>query len=109
MRPRFPGYIEFQSRGSELIRDGLRRADRRAPACSTASTRSGARRFPLELSCDTARIADSDVRFTIDGHVATIVLDRPAKLNAVTPAMADEVVEALPSLRRAIPRSARSC
>ena len=38
--------------------------------------------------------ADSNVRFTIDGHVATIVLDRPAKLNAVTPAMADEVVEA---------------
>ena len=23
VRPRFPGYIEFQSRGSELIRDGL--------------------------------------------------------------------------------------
>jgi len=38
--------------------------------------------------------ADTDVRFTIEGHVATIVLDRPAKLNAVTPAMADEVVEA---------------
>lgn len=38
--------------------------------------------------------ADSSVRFSIKGHVATIVLDRPAKLNAVTPAMADEVVEA---------------
>lgn len=36
----------------------------------------------------------TDVRFTTDGHVATIVLDRPAKLNAVTPAMAAEVVEA---------------
>ena len=23
VRPRFPGYIEFQSRGSQLIRDGL--------------------------------------------------------------------------------------
>ena len=36
----------------------------------------------------------SDVRFTISGHVATIVLDRPAKLNAVTPAMAGEIVAA---------------
>ena len=35
-----------------------------------------------------------DVRFTIEGRVATIVLDRPAKLNAVTPAMAAEVVDA---------------
>jgi enoyl-CoA hydratase len=39
-------------------------------------------------------ITDSTIRFTVDGHVATIVLDRPAKLNAVTPAMADAVVEA---------------
>jgi enoyl-CoA hydratase len=37
---------------------------------------------------------DPDVRFTVDGHVATIVLDRSAKLNAVTPAMAAAVVEA---------------
>ncbi len=36
----------------------------------------------------------TDVRFTVEGQVATIVLDRPAKLNAVTPAMAGEVVEA---------------
>ena len=36
----------------------------------------------------------TDVRFSIEGQVATIVLDRPAKLNAVTPAMAAEVVEA---------------
>jgi enoyl-CoA hydratase/carnithine racemase len=35
-----------------------------------------------------------DVRFTVEGHVATIVLDRPAKLNAVTPEMADAVVAA---------------
>jgi enoyl-CoA hydratase/carnithine racemase len=42
----------------------------------------------------TSHDAATDVRFTIEGHVATIVLDRPAKLNAVTPAMADEVVEA---------------
>ena len=34
------------------------------------------------------------VRFTVEGHVATIVLDRPAKLNAVTPEMADAVVAA---------------
>ena len=33
VRPRFPGYIEFQSRGSELIRDGLaERAPRPPPA-----------------------------------------------------------------------------
>jgi enoyl-CoA hydratase/carnithine racemase len=38
--------------------------------------------------------AGPDVRFTIDGQVATIVLDRPAKLNSVTPAMAAEVVDA---------------
>jgi enoyl-CoA hydratase/carnithine racemase len=42
----------------------------------------------------TPHATDSDVSFTIAGHVATIVLDRTAKLNAVTPAMADEVVEA---------------
>ncbi len=35
---------------------------------------------------------ETDVRFTLDGHVATIGLDRPAKLNAVTPAMAAELV-----------------
>ena len=32
--------------------------------------------------------------------MATIVLDRPAKLNAVTPAMADAIVAGLPALRR---------
>jgi enoyl-CoA hydratase/carnithine racemase len=36
----------------------------------------------------------SGVGFAIDGHVATIMLDRPAKLNAVTPAMAEEIVAA---------------
>lgn len=36
----------------------------------------------------------SHVRFAVEGHVATIVLDRPAKLNAVTPEMADAVVAA---------------
>jgi enoyl-CoA hydratase len=34
------------------------------------------------------------VHFTVEGNVATIVLDRPAKLNAVTPEMADAVVAA---------------
>jgi enoyl-CoA hydratase/carnithine racemase len=34
------------------------------------------------------------VRLSVDAHVATIVLNRPAKLNAVTPAMAGEIVEA---------------
>ena len=38
--------------------------------------------------------AGADVRFSVEGQVATIVLDRPAKLNAVTPAMADEIVAA---------------
>jgi enoyl-CoA hydratase len=32
--------------------------------------------------------------FTIDGHVATITLDRPEKLNAATPAMSKAIVEA---------------
>jgi enoyl-CoA hydratase len=38
--------------------------------------------------------AGGDVRFSVEGQVATIVVDRPAKLNAVTPAMADEIVAA---------------
>ena len=38
--------------------------------------------------------AMSDVRVSVEGRVATIVLDRPAKLNAVTPAMAGEIVAA---------------
>lgn len=33
-----------------------------------------------------------DVRLDIDGPVATLLLDRPAKLNAVTPEMTDEIV-----------------
>ncbi|WP_421724801.1 enoyl-CoA hydratase/isomerase family protein [Bauldia sp.] len=33
-----------------------------------------------------------DVTFSVDGHVATITLNRPAKLNAVTPEMADAIV-----------------
>ena len=32
-----------------------------------------------------------DVLFSIDGHVATIVLNRPQKLNAVTPEMAKAI------------------
>jgi enoyl-CoA hydratase/carnithine racemase len=34
-----------------------------------------------------------DILFQVDGHVATIVLNRPQKLNAVTPEMADAIVE----------------
>jgi enoyl-CoA hydratase/carnithine racemase len=37
---------------------------------------------------------ETDVRVVVDGGVATITLDRPAKLNAVTPAMAAEIVAA---------------
>ena len=33
-----------------------------------------------------------DIAFAVDGHVATITLNRPAKLNAVTPDMADAIV-----------------
>ncbi|WP_027135664.1 enoyl-CoA hydratase/isomerase family protein [Geminicoccus roseus] len=36
-----------------------------------------------------------DVRFEIDGPVAMITLNRPAKLNAVTPEMADAIVAAV--------------
>jgi enoyl-CoA hydratase len=36
-----------------------------------------------------------DVNFEVDGAVATITLNRPAKLNAVTPAMADAIVAAV--------------
>ena len=36
-----------------------------------------------------------NLRFTIDGRVATILIDRPDKLNAMTPAMADALVAAV--------------
>ena len=36
-----------------------------------------------------------EILFTVDGAVATITLNRPAKLNAVTPDMADAIVAAV--------------
>jgi enoyl-CoA hydratase len=36
-----------------------------------------------------------DVRFETDGHLAVITLNRPNKLNAVTPSMADAIVAAV--------------
>jgi enoyl-CoA hydratase/carnithine racemase len=36
-----------------------------------------------------------DVRFEVDGHLAVITLNRPSKLNAVTPEMADAIVAAV--------------
>lgn len=41
-----------------------------------------------------------DILFTIDGPVATITLNRPHKLNAVTPEMSDAIVEAVEALNR---------
>ncbi|MEN0099106.1 MAG: enoyl-CoA hydratase/isomerase family protein, partial [Brucella pseudogrignonensis] len=36
-----------------------------------------------------------DIKFEIDGAVAVITLNRPQKLNAVTPEMADAIVAAV--------------
>lgn len=36
-----------------------------------------------------------DVLFEVDGHIAVITLNRPQKLNAVTPEMADAIVSAV--------------
>jgi enoyl-CoA hydratase len=41
-----------------------------------------------------------DVRFEVDGAIAVITLDRPKKLNAVTPEMADAIVAAVEECNR---------
>ncbi|MDQ0839920.1 enoyl-CoA hydratase/isomerase family protein [Sphingomonas faeni] len=41
-----------------------------------------------------------NLRFTIEDHVATILIDRAAKLNAMTPAMADALVAAVAECNR---------
>jgi enoyl-CoA hydratase/carnithine racemase len=40
-------------------------------------------------------VMTQDVLFEVDGHVAVITLNRPQKLNAVTPEMADAIVAAV--------------
>ncbi|MHB1795851.1 MAG: hypothetical protein ACYCPO_12875 [Acidobacteriaceae bacterium] len=35
-----------------------------------------------------------DISFTIEGHVATLLLNRPQKLNAVTPEMSSAIISA---------------
>jgi enoyl-CoA hydratase len=43
---------------------------------------------------------DGAVRLSVDGDVASILLDRPAKLNALTPEMLDALGTAMESIRR---------
>jgi len=35
-----------------------------------------------------------EIRYELDGHLLTITLDRPGRLNAFTPRMASELIEA---------------
>lgn len=39
--------------------------------------------------------SSSDIRVDVDGHVATVILARPAKLNSVTQEMSDALVEVI--------------
>ena len=43
---------------------------------------------------------NEDVLFEIDGQIAVITLNRPQKLNAVTPEMADAIVAAVKRMQR---------
>ena len=43
-------------------------------------------------------MSDGRVSFTVDGEIAEILLDRPAKLNAITMAMLDQLEQAVRAL-----------
>jgi len=73
-----------------------------APAPAAASDAPAYEFWPAERA---AAAAKAGLRLTVDGELATVVLDRPAKRNAMTPAMWWQLAEmgrALPGTVRAV-------
>jgi enoyl-CoA hydratase/carnithine racemase len=75
-----------------------------APAQSAADSPAVAPAYDFWPAERQAAAAKAGLRLTVDGEVATVVLDRPAKRNAMTPAMWWQLAE----IGRALPGSVRA-
>jgi enoyl-CoA hydratase/carnithine racemase len=80
VRPRHHGYIAWLKQGLDHSSGGLQAPIPSSTFCRTASPIPGVAANPSEY-------AMTDVTLAIANHVATITIDRPHKLNAMTPAM----------------------